>query len=147
MRKLEFYEVIIYIIILAFVIFLIYIENKDLTCGAEGDGSTCNIGYSMATYPGIPKDSDTLQQTKDKIVFLSKYNENSIIWRRALINSIFAAFIVSYVLTKEFPRIQNFVAALIIIYAFLYVSAVIYKPLTESKAVLLIQQNLEHVHA
>lgn len=138
-------QIIVFIIIILVVLLFVKLEKRDLTCGDENDPKTCGVGYSMATYPGVPSKKDSVEDTKRKISFLARYEENTIAWRRMALISIIIAFLSSYIITKKFPDWKTVIILMVVIYSVLYISHVIYKPLKEQKAIELIDKNLKNL--
>ena len=138
-------QIIVFIIIILVVLLFVKLEKRDLTCGDENDPKTCGVGYSMATYSGVPSKKDSVEDTKRKISFLARYEENTIVWRRMALISIIIAFLSSYIITKKFPDWKTVIILIVVVYFVLYISNVIYKPLKEQKAMELIDKNLKNL--
>jgi hypothetical protein len=138
-------QIIVFVIIILVVLLFVKLEKRDLTCGDENDPKTCGVGYSMATYSGVPNKKDSVEDTKRKISFLARYEENTIVWRRMALISIIIAFLSSYIITKKFPDWKTVIILMVVIYSVLYISHVIYKPLKEQKAIELIDKNLKNL--
>lgn len=138
-------QIIVFVIIILAILLLVKLEKRDLTCGEENDPKTCGIGYSMATYPGIPSKKDSVEDIKRKISFLARYEENTIVWRRTALISIIIAFLAAYIITKKFPDWKTMIILVVLVYSVLYMTNVIYKPFKEQKAAELIDRNLKNL--
>lgn len=127
-------DIILYVLIAWLIWIILSREITDLTCTDES-ATVCDAGSPMALAPGQPEEGDTLEQLLDKISFTTRYEHNTVVWRRAFISSAIIVFIVLYVILRRFPRALEFLSGMIIAFTVLYATILIYQPLTTDKAV------------
>lgn len=138
------FDILIYGLIILILWSILTRENIDLTCTDES-ATVCNTGSSMALSPGEPQEGDSIDDLLEKIVFTSRYEHNSVVWRRAFVSSAIIVFITLYIVLRRFPRALEFLAGLVISFTILYTTILIYQPLTTDKAVTQISSLVEKV--
>ena len=141
---MKWIDIVIYIVILIILFSIVKRELSDISCGDES-GTTCDQGYMMSTFYGLPDSRDTNDQIKDKISFLIRYEENSIIWRRLLIASLLTSFISLYVVQRKVPRIVDFLVVAVICFTILYFMNTFYSRVGD-QAVEYVDDNLKSLN-
>lgn len=110
--------IVIYIVLLAILWFAFKSEWADISCASPG--GECGPGKGRAYYFAHPRDDDTREELLSKLVKTSKYDLTSVHWRRAMIVSIFGAFISRYITEQKFPSAKNVALTSIVIFLISY---------------------------
>lgn len=115
-------SVAIYIGILVLVVFAVWAEWKDLKSKA-------------ATSYAEPNRGDSFSEIIQKIKMTSKYESNSIFWRRAIIAAIVSSFLILYITNKKIPDGITMATAFLITYIIIYIMITVFQKLISSRAV------------
>lgn len=114
-------SILIYVVLIGFLIFALWMEKRDVFCSnpTEGDGK-CGVGMGTSYSAGRPESDDSFQTLLKKIRLTSRYELNSIIWRRAFIIAAISAFLVLYIYKKRMPSGLQLGASFLVIYIVCY---------------------------
>lgn len=128
-------SVLLYITLIFFWCFAIYMERRDSRCSNPTDGkSHCSYGHGVAYAAGKPHSGDSLSTLLDKIRLTSRYETNSIIWRRAFIIAVISAFLVLYIYKKRLPSGIQLTVAFLVIYIVTYLALTCFQKLITEPA-------------
>lgn len=141
---LRLIDIVVYAIVLFIVYLIVNREISDLQCSDE-NLSECDGSSSMALGPGRYEAGDDAQTIMQKIAFTARYEENTVVWRRAFLTSTAISFILLYLILKRVPDAREFLIALLVCFAILYLVITIYRPLVSEKAVKQIDELLNEL--
>ncbi len=123
---MDWLTLIIYVILILIVIYVINSELKDIQC-QDSKGTICGPLTGRAYSLGKPAVEDDYNTLLDKIIITSRYEMNSIHWRRSFIVAAIAAFIVLYVMKNRLPDGISLLIAFLIIYILVYISYIFFQ--------------------
>lgn len=126
MRFWIFITIGVYLGLFIALLFAYKAENQDLYCPHPG-ADVCTYGNGAAYAQGIPNENDTLSELLAKLKIASRYDKNSVTWRRCLIFSIIAGLIVSFLILRRLPTGSELLSAVFTIYLLLYLMYEFYK--------------------
>lgn len=117
--KYDKVSIVIYIIFIVFLILALVVEKQDIHC-RDMNGKTCGVGMGRTYARGIPADSDDIKTLLAKIRITSRYDLNSVIWRRCYIGAIISALVVVFVIKNRMATGLELVSSFLIIYITFY---------------------------
>lgn len=127
--------VVIYVILIGFLIFALLMEKRDIQCAdPTGKNKKCGPGMGVAYAAGKPHEGDDYQTLLKKARITSRYEANSIIWRRCYIIATTGAFLVLYATNQKFPSGLKIATAFLIIYIISYLVLTAFQSMITDKA-------------
>lgn len=126
LKKIDWLTVFIYIVLIIVVIYAIHAEIKDVTC-QDTKGEICGPLTGRAYSHGKPQPGDSFDILLDKVKITSRYEMNSIHWRRAFIASVIASFIILYILNNKLPNGINLITVFLVIYIVFYLTLTLFQ--------------------
>ena len=117
-NNVPLFTIFIYLAILTAFLFSYYIEYKDLFCQfgnpfAKGD---CKSGNGAVYIKGKVKPDDSCEEILQKIRISSRYDEESVYWRRSIVFTSIAVFAVLIITQKRLPTGYEALAGFFVIY-------------------------------
>jgi len=114
--------IIVYIIAIITVICVLPQESQDVN-SVYIDGKWLR-GYRMGApyHHGKPRRRDTVRTLLEKIRLSSRYEVNSVKWRRCILFAIIAGFVLLSLLFYRLPTGQELIIAVIVLYLFSYIA-------------------------
>lgn len=104
--------------IIAFFI-VIQVENQELY-NRGGKRNLYKNGEGASYYKGKYRDGDNFKKILQKIRISSRYDVETVYWRRSLLFSIVISFLILAIVLRRFPRGVEFLPAILILYLTLY---------------------------
>lgn len=124
----------IWIVIILILIWVIKSEYADQRCADLAEG-ICGEGKGRAYYNFAPKEGDTREDLKHKLIETAKYDKKTIHWRRMMAVAIISSFIVSYILLQKFPNAKSVAITTIVIFLLSYVAHMQYQEAVGNPAI------------
>lgn len=116
----------LYVILIAFLIFAIYCEQRDINC-SKFRGGECGPGMGTVYVDGKYEPGDTKDEILEKIRHTANYETNSITWRRSYIIAAIAAFLILTVTRNKIPTGIDLTRSFIIGYITIYMSFMLFQ--------------------
>lgn len=114
-------DAIVYGIIVILVVYILWIERKDLICPYLGCNSgDCREGNGKAYYGSCPEPSDSIETLLDKILVGSTAVKRDVFWRRALLMSIIAAFTTMALVHRDTFNWHTLIVTILVFFAVIY---------------------------
>lgn len=117
--KFDKISVVIYVIFISFLILALIVEKQDIHC-RDINGKTCGVGMGRTYARGAPSSYDDIKSLLAKIRITSRYDLNSVIWRRCYIGALISALIVVFVIKNRMATGLELVSSFLIIYITFY---------------------------
>lgn len=143
MNYLLIVTVIVYIVIIVLAYYAIKMEYTDLKCPSTKGNEVCGNGRGVAYIQGKPNADDDVCTLISKIGLSSKYESNSVKWRRCLIFSIIVTFAIFGLILCRLPNGQELLISILILYIASYLLLIFYYNSISRPAVKQIDQSLE----
>jgi len=135
--------IVIYVIIIVVLIFILIMEYKDINCKAGG--GQCGKGWGRAYSAGRPEKDDNFKTLLEKAKSTSRYEINSIFWRRAFIAAIISAFLILFILKSKCPSGITLGYSFLIIYIVMYLTFTLFQQWVTKPALKQMEQILEQL--
>jgi hypothetical protein len=116
-------DIIMYLILLAFVIFAAYIDKKDWECPDPFAPKEDCHGVGMNLWNTKPSEDDTPKELVEKINKAAKAEGGSVKWRRSLVMSALIVFVIFILIITpgSLPHWTKFYVSVLAAFAILYV--------------------------
>ncbi len=137
--------IIVYIILIVVLIFVLIVEYKDITCKGSLKGGPCGPGWGRAYSAGRPEKDDDVKTLLEKASATSKYEINSIFWRRAFIAAVVSAFLTLFILKSKIPSGITLGYTFMIIYIVMYLTFTLFQKWVTKPALKQMEQILEQL--
>lgn len=114
-------SVVVYSIFIYFLWFALTKESNDINC-RDSKGKICGKDMGRAYVHGKLDESDDINTLLKKLKMTSRYEINSILWRRCFIVAIISSIILIFVLKNRMPTGIELTAGFLIIYIVMYMT-------------------------
>lgn len=122
----------LYVVLIGFALFALYYEIKDISTKKHLEGTDYEKG-------------DSTKEIKDKILQASKYETNTISWRKSYIIAAITSIIIIILLKNTFPTGIELASTFLVLYIIIYMAATIYKKWVASVSIEKIEALLKKI--
>ena len=134
-----------YLVIFIFIFLAFSAEKTDLYCPSPKQRGECKRGNGMAYCKGRGKDTDTTFKLLQKIRLASRYEINSVKWRRSILITFILTLILIPLLYGRLANIYELVVIFVVCYLVVYSFTLFYNDKLSMEAVKIIDENCELV--
>lgn len=142
-------NIIIYTIVIYIIIFAIRSEKLDLFCpkeySKEYDCKECGDGKGKYYIDGKGNLSDSPSVLLDKIILVSKYQENTVKWRRSIVLAFIICILFSLLVLRRFMEGYELVISMFTIFIIIYQSYSYYQFHYDRYPEFYIKKNVEYL--
>jgi hypothetical protein len=139
-------SIIIYLLFIFWLGFALYAEYKDTHC-QDAKGRVCGVGLGRAYSTFKPHAKDSREELFEKLRLTSRYELNSITWRRSFIIAIICAFLVLFVVTGHAPSAVKLSKAFLVCYIVIYLALTMFQNTIARPALKQAEDIMRHLKA